>query len=483
MANFSSRDSAAGLERADRAERTHFGHAPAVAHFDAVVFLKSADHLGRTGRAADDDELERREFLALLAQVMQQPQPDGRDGGGHRHLFCLQKVADRGAVELRPRHHHPRPADKAREREAPGIRVEHRHDRQNRVVGLQHQGFGAGRHQRMQGVRAMRIEHALRVAGGAGGVAEPGGGALVELLPAEVAVDLADPLLIWNGVLELGCRHVGGVCQDDVALDGRQMVGDRFEQRHEGEIDHHEPVFRVIDDPGDLLREKTRVDGMIDCPDARDAVPGLEVAEAVPGKRRDPVAEPDPVAFEALGHFESPAADLAIVRPMHRALDHARCDFLGRKLDRGEVDDLVHEQGPFLHASEHIGPPSLRGGLIAARELFMSIRTRRRFAQLRGAECRRRLNMCVAFTRKDGDDGPVTDDWSGYASLRKRGYDHHAIAECGDPEVADDFLPIVHLVFANLKTWLNGTHHGVSHQHLQAYLNEFTFRFNRRFYP
>ena len=43
--------------------------------------------------------------------------------------------------------------------------------------------------------------------------------------------------------------------------------------------------------------------------------------------------------------------------------------------------------------------------------------------------------------------------------------------------------PIIHLVFANLKTWLIGIHHGVSHQHLQAYLNEFTFRFNRRFYP
>jgi hypothetical protein len=77
----------------------------------------------------------------------------------------------------------------------------------------------------------------------------------------------------------------------------------------------------------------------------------------------------------------------------------------------------------------------------------------------------------------------VTDDWSGYASLRKRGYDHHAIAECGDPEVADEFLPIIHLVFANLKTWLIGIHHGASAQHLQAYLNEFTFRFNRRFYP
>ena len=56
-------------------------------------------------------------------------------------------------------------------------------------------------------------------------------------------------------------------------------------------------------------------------------------------------------------------------------------------------------------------------------------------------------------------------------------------AECGDPEVAEEFMPIIHLVFSNLKTWLNGIHHGVSAKHLQAYLNEFTFRFNRRFYP
>ena len=70
-----------------------------------------------------------------------------------------------------------------------------------------------------------------------------------------------------------------------------------------------------------------------------------------------------------------------------------------------------------------------------------------------------------------------------YASLAKRGYKHLAIAERGDPQVAEEYLPIIHLVFANLKTWLNGIHHGVSHQHLQAYLNEFTFRFNRRFYP
>ncbi len=77
----------------------------------------------------------------------------------------------------------------------------------------------------------------------------------------------------------------------------------------------------------------------------------------------------------------------------------------------------------------------------------------------------------------------VTDDWSGYDSLATRGFDHHAIAGRGDPAVAEEFLPIVHLVFSNLKTWLGGIHHGVSAKHLQAYLNEFTFRFNRRFYP
>jgi urease accessory protein UreE len=41
----------------------------------------------------------------------------------------------------------------------------------------------------------------------------------------------------------------------------------------------------------------------------------------------------------------------------------------------------------------------------------------------------------------------------------------------------------VHRVFGNLKTWLRGTHHGVGNQHLQAYLDEFTFRFNRRRTP
>ena len=46
-----------------------------------------------------------------------------------------------------------------------------------------------------------------------------------------------------------------------------------------------------------------------------------------------------------------------------------------------------------------------------------------------------------------------------------------------------DAVPGVHRVVSNLKTWLRGTHHGVGADHLDHYLDEFVFRFNRRFYP
>ena len=45
---------------------------------------------------------------------------------------------------------------------------------------------------------------------------------------------------------------------------------------------------------------------------------------------------------------------------------------------------------------------------------------------------------------------------------------------------SSEILPWVHRVFGNLKTWLRGTFHGVSRKHLPRYLDEFTYRFNRR---
>jgi len=74
-----------------------------------------------------------------------------------------------------------------------------------------------------------------------------------------------------------------------------------------------------------------------------------------------------------------------------------------------------------------------------------------------------------------------TDGWSGYDPLEGKGYRHRITLLKGRKESASDWLPRVHLVASLLKRWLLGTHQGaVSREHLDYYLDEFTFRFNRR---
>ena len=74
-----------------------------------------------------------------------------------------------------------------------------------------------------------------------------------------------------------------------------------------------------------------------------------------------------------------------------------------------------------------------------------------------------------------------TDGWSGYKGLTAAGYRHEATNIKRSEELARELLPRVHRVASLLKRWLLGTHQGaVSREHLAYYLDEFTFRFNRR---
>jgi hypothetical protein len=75
----------------------------------------------------------------------------------------------------------------------------------------------------------------------------------------------------------------------------------------------------------------------------------------------------------------------------------------------------------------------------------------------------------------------LTDGWGGYSQLSKCGYGHTKVvlANTGDP--AHVSMPGVHRIAALLKRWLLSTHQGsVSGKHLEYYLDEYTFRFNRR---
>ncbi len=84
-------------------------------------------------------------------------------------------------------------------------------------------------------------------------------------------------------------------------------------------------------------------------------------------------------------------------------------------------------------------------------------------------------------TIKPGSD-LITDGWSAYQSVASSGgYEHLPISLRGTSSIAHVALPGVHRIASLLKRWLMGTHQGaVEGDHLQAYLDEFTFCFNRR---
>ena len=86
------------------------------------------------------------------------------------------------------------------------------------------------------------------------------------------------------------------------------------------------------------------------------------------------------------------------------------------------------------------------------------------------------------FIKDNIDKGStiISDGWQSYASLPSEGY-KHVIHTRKKANTEDKLLPHVHLIISLLKRWLLGTHQGaVKENHMQAYLDEYVFRFNRR---
>ena len=88
----------------------------------------------------------------------------------------------------------------------------------------------------------------------------------------------------------------------------------------------------------------------------------------------------------------------------------------------------------------------------------------------------------IGFIKESVSPGSLvsTDGWSGYKPLISQGYKHNVLRP-GDGVIGENLVPNVHLVASLLKRWLIGTHQGAPQaSHLDYYLDEFTFRFNRR---
>jgi len=74
-----------------------------------------------------------------------------------------------------------------------------------------------------------------------------------------------------------------------------------------------------------------------------------------------------------------------------------------------------------------------------------------------------------------------TDGWDAYNGLEAFGYKRKVTVVSRKRKRAHELLPRVHRITSLLKRWILGTHQGaISREHLEYYLDEFTFRFNRR---
>ena len=73
-----------------------------------------------------------------------------------------------------------------------------------------------------------------------------------------------------------------------------------------------------------------------------------------------------------------------------------------------------------------------------------------------------------------------SDGLAVYHVLSKKGFEH--ISQKIDPLVCPEHLRWLHVVISNMKAFFNGTYHGVPKKHLQAFIDEFCYRFNRRFW-
>jgi transposase-like protein len=160
------------------------------------------------------------------------------------------------------------------------------------------------------------------------------------------------------------------------------------------------------------------------------------------------------------------------------------------KLRRAMVDpdrELLH--GDVEVDETFVGgvEPGLRGGRARGKKNLVVIGVecegagsgRVRLARIGDASSR----SLHPFVTANVEPGAVllTDAWQGYSGIDRMGYVHKPVSVRASIDDASELLPRVHRVASLLKRWLLGTHQGaVRPAHLDYYLDEFTFRYNRR---
>jgi hypothetical protein len=190
----------------------------------------------------------------------------------------------------------------------------------------------------------VRVQDALRLAGGAARVAERGGAALVDVGELVPLVAVRDELLVVE-------RAVAGA----VGVRHQDLVADAVEARHDvGErgVEEDHLVLRVADDVAQVVLEQADIQRVQHGPHRRDREVQLEVAARVPAERGDAVARADAQRLERRRDPAGAAHHLAVRRALH-AVVRAADDLAVSEEPLDAPRDVADEQGPIHHEAVH----------------------------------------------------------------------------------------------------------------------------------
>ena len=320
-----------------------------------MLLPEARDHADRHGRAADQGAAHRRHPELVLGAVVEQGEPHRRHARAQRHLLLVQQFVDRSAVELGAGEDKLGAADRAGIDEAPGVGVEHRHHRQDRIVRGHAEHGARAHHHRVDDGRAVRVEHALGIARRARGVAERRGGLLVEVRPLQRAGLARDQFFVAEQVRDLAVgRHVCAVGHHHDMLHRLERGEHAFDDRQQVQVDEDDLVFGMVGDVAHMLRREARIDRVQHGAEAGDAEVELEMAIGVPGQRADAVAELDAEALERFGKLLGTLLRVAIAVAVDRTFDRARDDLDVGIIACREIDHLGDQQRTVLHQAKHV---------------------------------------------------------------------------------------------------------------------------------
>lgn len=140
--------------------------------------------------------------------------------------------------------------------------------------------------------------------------------------------------------------------------------------------------------------------------------------------------------------------------------------FIGGKQSLKEMSELGSNKTPFLimvEENNHGGP---------------------RFLSFEELETIYEQHVVPAIEKHITKGSMLKSDGAGpYVKAKDKGYKNDRVVALKEPDKAHEHLKWVNLITSNLKRYLLSTHHGVFPKYRKAFLIEFAYRFNRRFWP